>query len=399
MAVSLSTFGQTTQHIETKQAEAATLAAVAASSQSTNENNGAASNNDANNVANNAAAPAVENGQANAAAPASNGQVQAPTDEIKDTLDFEIGIEENQQQGLAATQNEAQAASQSQAQAPQSNWKEEIKKVDRAELYKEIGLSDFAIELNEHMARGGAAADYLNAKAIDWNNVSDEDIIKSKLRQQYTGWSKDDINRMYDRKYASGLTDDEKSDDELQLKADAFTERQAKIAEQAKYKLPEPKSVEGSEKLAQFEQSMAERQKKIDKVTNYYNNHAATKTLLESKRVTIGFGEGIKPLNLNINKPELILRALTDDGTIMQQLTTTKTGEPDVEKEQLMTAFAFNPQGFIQRIFNYGMEQGVRKKLVEEGQNAVKPGAVVSMSGNDQKPTYSTGRFNDKSRN
>lgn len=280
------------------------------------------------------------------------------------------------------------------------NLDDEIKKVDRKEILKKLGVTDFAIEIDEHLSKGGHAVDYLNAKAVDYNKVSDEDLIKDALRKEFVGFSEAEIGRLYARKYPdldSEVTGD-KEDAELQLRADAYKVRQAKIADQQKFKVPETPILQKNEAYEQWEQNKTLQAQQVEQLNTYYSTHEATQKLNESKRVTISLGEGIAPFNFVIDKPEMITQAFTDGGKTWGRLTTTPQGEPDVAKQQLIALFSYNPQKFIQDIFKYGQGMGV-KGLVDEGQNAQKPQAAVADMNTNKVATYSVGKFGDRARN
>lgn len=316
-------------------------------------------------------------------------QEQTPTSveeggEPTDMAEFNLDFEQQQEQ-------------QPQQEQPLFNIDEEIKKIDRADLLKKAGVSDFLIELDSHLSKGGKAVDYLQAKAVDYNTISDEDLIKADLKAQYPNLSNQQIDIMFSRNYGvdENSTEDDRVFAETKLAADGYKIRQNKISEQQKFKLPEAEPLV-DEQYQQWKQQSEQAQQRFQEQINFYNNHTATKALNESKRVTINVGEGIKPLNFNLDNPELITKALTDDGTIMQKILTTQTGEPDVAKEHLVTLFAFNPTKFIQTVFNYGMQQGVHKKLVGDNQNAQRPNAAVLPISPDAKPSYKTGTYGNK---
>lgn len=271
---------------------------------------------------------------------------------------------------------------------------EEIKKLDKKELLKKAGVSDFIIEFEEHISNGGSGVDYLQAKAIDYTSVSDEDLIKSDLKKQYPNLSQQQIDIMFNRSY--GVNEDSSEEDRefalAKLSADGYRIRQAKIDEQKRFKIQDPISVSNPE-YEEWKQSRENAQKQYEESVNYFNNHSATKSLIESKKVVIDFGDGVKPFNFRLNNPELITKAMTDDGTIMQKILSTETGEPDVAKQQLVTLFAFNPKSFIQAIYDYGAAMGTRKKLVEDNQNAQRPSAPVLPISPDAKPVFRNSTF------
>lgn len=277
---------------------------------------------------------------------------------------------------------------------------EELKKIDKKELLKKAGLSDFEIELNEHISKGGKAEDYIVAKAIDYSQISDEDLVKQDLRKQYPDFTKDEINRLFNRKYGvTDLMDEEEREDRLlELKADGSLKRKQKIEAQKSFKIPDNPILHTDEAYESWKKNQESQSQLMEQYRNYYNTHEATKALNESKRVAINLGEGVAPFNFTIEQPEVITRALTDGGVIMNKLTTTQSGEPDVEKQQLITLFSFNPKKFVQDIFKYGQSMGVRKELVEEGQNAQRPQAKVTKMDSNEKPTVSVGKFSDRTR-
>lgn len=286
-----------------------------------------------------------------------------------------------------------QAATQQQTQ-PQYNWKEEIKKVDRNELVKELDLDPFVLELNQHIKGGGSAIDYLNARSIDYTKVADDSLLKSDLRKEYPTLSPSQIDIMFKRRYdvPEDATDEDREFYTAQLQADAYKSRQSKIAEQQKFKVPDAITPTKDEAYEQWKQNRETQSQSIGALNEFYDNHEATKKLNESKRVAISLGEGVAPFNFTVDKPELITQVFTDGGKIWHKLTSTQTGEPDVQKQQLISLFTFNPQKFIQDIFKYGQSYG-RKELVTEGQNAQRPQARIANIEGAATPTYKVGKF------
>lgn len=344
------------------------------------------------------ATPAVDGSQAQttpdstqpAAQQPAAAEAQTPEENVS-SINIGFGEEPNQQAAAADT-----AAAPDQPKTPPTfNWQEEIKKIPRSELLKAAGVNEFAIEIDEYMGKGGQPLDYLQAKSVDYNKVSDEEIVKSDLHKKYPNLTPEEVHRLFTKKYGTTeyATDDEKQDAELVLKTDAYTARQQLISEQQKFKIPDAViPQQKDEAYEQWKQQQANQPAAMEKLSRYYNEHQATKSLNESKRVTINLGEGVAPFHFAVDKPEVITQVLTDDGTGWNKLTSTETGEPDVPKQQLITLFAANPQQFIAGIFNYGIKMG-EKKLVKEGQNPQKPQAVIASMEGNQTATYRVGTY------
>lgn len=266
------------------------------------------------------------------------------------------------------------------------NWKDEIKKLPKSDILKELGVDAFAIEIDTHIKGGGQPVDYLQARAIDYNKISDDALLKDNLRKQYPNLQPSQIDLMFERKYAplSELPED-KDFAAIQLQADAYNIRQAKIAEQQRFKISETPIPQTDEAYEQWKQNTQTQSQRIEERNNYYLSHAATKSLNESKRVTLNLGDGVAPFNFQIDKPEMLTKIFTDDGSGWRKLTSTPQGEPDVAKQQMIALFSYNPQKFIQDIFKYGQSHGL-KEIVAEGQNAQRPqGKIADMTNTSTK--------------
>jgi hypothetical protein len=285
---------------------------------------------------------------------------------------------------------------------PEYNWKEEIKKLDLKEAAKELGITDFAIEISEHQKKGGSPEDYIKVHGVNWEKVSDEDMVKEDIRRQYgKDTSPQQIERLYNKKYSQRIedSDEEKEDGLLLMKADARRMREAEIEKQKSYKFPEAITpVIKDEGYDQWKSEKENEKVVSEKINEFYNNHSATKALNESKRVVVSLGEGVPAFNFSVTNPEAITKIYTDGGVTWHKLTSTQTGEPDVPKQHLIGLFSHNPQKFIQDIFNYGVQTGERKK-VTEGQNAQRPQAKIASMENNGTVSVGVGKFSDKARN
>jgi hypothetical protein len=284
---------------------------------------------------------------------------------------------------------------------PSFNWKDEIKKLDRKEIAKELGFHDFTLEMDEYLAKGGNAADYISAKGFDWNKISDEDLVKSELKGQFPDASDTQISRLYNKKFNQREEDidEDKEDGMLLMKAEARKLREEKINKQNSFKIPEANipPVTYEAEYTQWKQQQESQPALMKQLSEFYQNHEATKNLNQSKRVAINLGDGVPAFNFSINNPEALTRMFLDNGETWNKLTSTQSGEPDVPKQQLISLFSHNPQKFIQDIFNYGTQMG-RKKMVDEGQNAQRPNQKAIPTEFNQ-TSYGVGKFNDKDRN
>jgi len=248
-------------------------------------------------------------------------------------------------------------------------WQDALKTVDRKELLKYLDIDDFAIEMNEHIKKGGAPVDYLNAKAVDWNSVPDTDLIIGEMKKEFPDATPTQLQRLFNKKYSqTDLSDDDDKDDGLLLmKSDARKLRATKVSEQSNFKIAEPKQVQ---QAAQPEISKEQLEKR-ERFNKIFQEHEATKHLINNKRVTVNLGEGLKPFSYNVDPQEVFNIMYDPEHNAKYGLT--KTGEPDVQQTLEAVLFRMNPAKFKQDLINYGKSLG-EKKVVEEGQNIQKPG-------------------------
>jgi hypothetical protein len=276
-------------------------------------------------------------------------------------------------------------------------WKEALKQADRKEVLKELGLDDFDIEFSDYRKNGNDPYKYLEAKSFDWEQVPDIDIVIEDFIKQYPTFDSNQLDRLISKKYGyiDGGDEEDNADALILMKADAHLSRQQRIAEQKNFKIPQSPQEAASSKV---EQLYAEQQEiamqNYQQQVNFYKSHEATQNLIQSKRVGVEIG-GDKPFYFNVDKPELITKAITD-GELWQRITAVNPQEadaakliPDVAKLQKLVIAAMNPN-YEKDLVNYGKSLGL-KNIVEEGQNARKPNGTVPTVSNDS-PSMAWGR-------
>jgi len=273
---------------------------------------------------------------------------------------------------------ETSTEAQSSAQVQVTDWKEQLKKSDPKEILKELGYDEFVADFAEFRKNGGDAYKFLEAKAFDWNNVSHTDLVFDELKLQYPNLTDDKIEKLYQARYKQTdfASDEDREVGLIQLEADAELVRQKRIQEQQQFRIPEvsrPQEVDSQLQYAEQERLLAEQQQQV---LQFFREHDATKSLLESKRVAIDLGDNGK-FNFNIDKPENLM-AVALDGEKWQRAISVNPQEadpakliPDVAKLQKIALVALNPN-YEKDLVNYGKSLGL-KAIIEEGQNARRP--------------------------
>lgn len=326
----------------------------------------------------------------------SNNSVEASSNETSSTNQVQEEVTDNEFEfSLGGNQEAAQAQTSDQSKEQYTyDWKQEIGKVDKKEVYEFLGLNEFTLKMNDHLLKGGKAQDFISMQGIDFDTVPDEDLVRQDINLKYPNLSQSEKNRLYERKYgvSDELSEEEKEDKIIDLKSAAYQVRLVKKNEQSQYKLPEPIAVQ-DENYIQWQNQNKQQEQLQNQINNYYNEHPATKSLKESKRVVINLGEGVSPFNIVLRDNDATeLTNRMAQSALYNAPMLTNTGELDVAKHQLVTIFEANPQAFISQIFNYGKKMGLRG-VVKEGQNAQKGTTTVSTT-ISQEPKYGSGVYN-----
>ncbi|HJY22599.1 MAG TPA: hypothetical protein VJ279_06915, partial [Hanamia sp.] len=215
-------------------------------------------------------------------------------------------VEVKQEEPKEETKTEIKEEPVPEVKQPIFNFDEELKKVDKWEVMKKLGLDDFSIDLLKYKEQTGDVTPYLEAKTVDYSKFTDEQIMRHDLRKQYKGMSDKAFEMLYEQK----VNEQFKLDAEVHgdaaaelgrelLKFEANKIRQREIEAQAKFKAPE-KPVDDSAQKQQQEQEA-----KIAEYKSFVNDSEQTKTLLKDKRLV--YGSGDTAFNFTVEKPSSLV--------------------------------------------------------------------------------------------
>lgn len=262
------------------------------------------------------------------------------------------------------------------AQPAKVDWKTELKKADRNEALKELGLDQFEIDLINYRKETGDIIPYLEAKAIDYTKVTDAEILRRSLRNQYKELDDEEFDLLYQDEIADKYKLDPEIYDaqaqrlgKLKMKVDAERVRKAFIADQQKFTIPvRQKEVvqppeDNTAKIAEMQQAWEQEVQAND----------ATKKLLTDKRLVLGGKES--PFNFEVDDPAEAIASAVDNQkfwTLFQGADGTDFGKFFKVRE-----YAKNPDKFEKTLIDYGKSLG-RKAEVDELKNPrkIEPGAT-----------------------
>jgi hypothetical protein len=209
---------------------------------------------------------------------------------------------------------------------------------------------DFIKSAVEYYEKNGSLKPFLEAMQMDYDNMEPMELMRHKLRSEYSDLSESAFNKLYKREVIDKYNLDEDSYEEEDvelgkqlLKKDAESLRQQLKSEQSKFLEPENDGQDDSQQLAEQWASRVE-------------TDSLTQQLLQSKSVTIEVdGE---EFNYEIDNPQQVME-MTKDNSKFFNLFLNEEGEVDLAKWYKVVAFALEPDVYERSLLNHGKTVGV----------------------------------------
>lgn len=249
-----------------------------------------------------------------------------------------------------------------QVQTPEPTPAPEEPKSEPAREWKD----DFIKGVVEYYEKTGDLTPYLQAKLVDFNGMSDEEVMRRSLREQYPDVSDKAFDRLFKQqivdKYKIDADEWGEEDAELGrelLKTEANKARQKYIDWQNSFKAPEPvqsleaqqEQLEAEEAFKKFEQSV-----KSSPLTNQ---------IISDKRIAIKIGDS--EFNYEIQDADSLVNMTLDNNQFFQQFAAGE-GQLDYSKWYKTVAYSQNPELFEKALVNYGKTLG-REEVTKEIKN------------------------------
>lgn len=219
---------------------------------------------------------------------------------------------------------------------------------------------DFIKGVVEFYEKTGDITPYLQAKTVDFNSMSDEEIMRRELREQYSELS----DKAFEKLFKTEIIDkykldvDEWGEDEAEygrelLKLHASKTRDKYLDWQRNFQAPEPAQVEDNtaEVLKQFEESV--------------RNNEITRQILDAKKISIQAGD--EAFQFEVPNAESLVDMTIDNDKFFSQFTNAP-GQLDYNKWYKTVAYSQNPELFEKALINFGKTLG-RSEVTKELKN------------------------------
>ena len=223
---------------------------------------------------------------------------------------------------------------------------------------------DFIKDAVEFYNKTGSLTPYLEATSLNFEEMTDEKIMRHNLKSQNPTLSDRAIERLYLRdiinKYS--LDADRFDEDEVELgkellKADADKLRNTLVDEQKNFIQPESKPEDNSE--AEAQQTAF-----IENV----NTNKVTRDLLENKRILVDYND--QSFSYEIENPEQ-LKDMALDSAKFFGLFQDEKGTIDFDKWYKVASYALDPETYDQSLISHGVGLG-QEKVVKDLKNPSK---------------------------
>lgn len=282
-------------------------------------------------------------------------------------------IEPTLSQPPPADEPKTPEAPEESAKAPEPEKKAELPDSSGEYKFKD----DFIKGAVEFYEKTGDLTPYLQAKTVDFTKLSDEDILRRNLREQYSELSDGAFERLYKQQVVDKykLDPDEWSEEDAQLERELMKVEASKLRSkyqewQQGFKAPEPEPTDAdklvAEQMQRFEQDVKE--------------NTLTKSLLENKKISMKTQDG--EFNYEV-EPNQLLEMTLDNDRFFAQFANEK-GELDYDRWYKVAAYSSNPEQFERSLINFGKTLG-RQEIAKEIKNPTVnvPGDVPTEGASD----------------
>jgi hypothetical protein len=294
---------------------------------------------------------------------------------------FSTGFESNQKAEELEQPNQQQVQNDVQAQETQVSGTQEKESViyrDESSEPQQVAKQDvdpfdlLGVKEDEYFKKlvdaykNNSLDEFLIKTNIDYDSISDEEIMRMQIESQYPNLGADEKNLLLQRKLIKeyNIGSEDESEDKvgrLLLKVETDKIREGLKKEQAEYTPSKnPNSIE-----AQLQAQQEAQLQQLQEFQNYVQQHPVTKQLETSRLLQYGVGD--TTLNYEVNQ-NVNLSELAVDSSKFFQMFLGQDGKVDINKFYKVANYAASMEGVEKALIAYGRSLG-EKRLYDELKN------------------------------
>lgn len=297
---------------------------------------------------------------------------EAPQEKPAEVVAPEPVVEQTQEAPAEVTQPEtvAEPVQETPAEIPPVEVvQEQPKPKDFKEVLLENGFDDNIYEMLSYYKENGNLDQYLEVKSKNYDAMSDEEIMRHNLRDQYKSLSDAEFDLLYHSKVVDRFKLDRDVFDAedraaqvglLELKLEANAAREKLKEQQSKFALPT------KDLTAEAQRQQEQMQQQLAAFQNYISSHPETKKILSDKRLVIGSGD--QSFNYAVT-PEKIMEQVTNPDKFWEKFQKSD-GHLDLANAYKTMAFSENPEAYEKALIEYGKTLATKEIVEGELHNA-----------------------------
>ena len=248
---------------------------------------------------------------------------------------------------------------------------------------------DYIKKAVDYYEKNGTLKPFLEAFQLDVDGMSHEELMRSKLRSEYSDLSDSAFQKLYQKEIVSkyNLSEEDNDPEDIEigkqmLKRDAERIRQEYKTMQEQFLQPEQETskVDESAELA-------------ENWSNIVDSSSVTQSILSDKAITIDIdGEDFNYEVENVND----MLEMTKDNSKFFNLFLNQNGEVDLNKWYKILAFAMEPDVYERSLVNHGKTLGVSDVEKELKNPEVKSTPTGTESSQDWATAFLSAALNQK---
>lgn len=231
----------------------------------------------------------------------------------------------------------------------------ELQGKDTTPKFKDDYIEKVVSFYDEH----GDLTPFLEETRFNYDDMSDEDVLRKKMRDEYKGLGKDAFERKFQRYLDKNFDPDE--DDDVREELIRYE------ANKVRKELKEKQSAFLNSKSSKNSEPEVNLEEEFKKWKGVVESNDSIKSLKEQKGLKIKYGD--EEFTYEID-PDSVIEQAIDNRKFWSNFATEVNGEPSVDfsKFNKVAAYATDPESFERRLIEYGKSLG-KENLIDELEN------------------------------
>lgn len=213
----------------------------------------------------------------------------------------------------------------------------------------------FLATLADKYHSGEDLTPYLQAKAVNYDTMSLEDLAEIHIRQKYPNASKEILAGLYDEEIIKGFGLDQEDNalGKFKFETEMGKVKETLKAEQAKYLTP-------TERISPTKESEEALRQEIEAFNSLVENDPTVKALRADNKIAVKHGDEL--VYVGVDKPDHLVEMAKNSDAFFS-LFKGQNGQPDLEKFMRVAAYAKNPAAFEAALIAHGKTKATEQVI------------------------------------